>query len=162
MGHRFRFRGRSRVLPSIIAAVLALLAPALAVPRVVRGAAFADYDNDGDLDVALVQNNEGAVLLRNDSERHGRFLSLHVLDDEGRTSHGVRVLIRLEGREILAQSVPGASYCSSNDARILVGLPDADVLEVEVFWPTGDHVTLRDVKPDSFLRVSPRGAETIR
>lgn len=127
------------------------------VERVVRGAAFADYDDDGDVDVLLVQNDAPAVLIRNDHPRVGRFLSLRVVDEAGHDVFGARCRYRVAGKERLAISLPSGSYASSSDPRMLLSVPQGRVEEMTIVWPGGHEVVLTDQEPDRFLVVGPTG-----
>ena len=87
-----------------------------------RGSAVADYDNDGDLDIFLLNTGQRALLWRNDTQA-GHYLALML---EGRTSnrdgYGARVVVRVAGRTLVAEKRSAASYLSQNDARMFFGL----------------------------------------
>ncbi|MFG0320694.1 MAG: CRTAC1 family protein, partial [Planctomycetota bacterium JB042] len=129
----------------------------LAAPRVVRGLALADYDEDGDLDVVLVQNDAPAALLRNDAERAGHFLTLRVVDASGREVLHASAIAEAGDRRTARVSLPGASYCSSHDPRIVLSTTADRFDAIEVRWPTGERAVLRDVATDRFVTVRPDG-----
>ena len=132
----------------------------LSIPRVVRALALADYDDDGDVDVALVQNHGPAALLRNDSPRSGRFLSILVVDERGHPVLGARCHYRVGDVRRLALSLPSGSYCASGDPRIHFAVGADSVDELVVRWPGGHVVELADVGVDQALVVGPDGIVT--
>lgn len=130
---------------------------ALSTPRVVRALAFADYDGDGDVDCVMVQNNAPAALIRNDSPHVGRYLSVAVVDAQGRSVRGASARYRIGERKGRVFSAVGGSYCSSSDPRLLIAVPGERIDELEVRWPGGAAVVLRDVATGRFITVGPGG-----
>jgi hypothetical protein len=111
---------------------------AFSLSEVTRGAAFGDLDNDGDIDVALSNNNGPARLLRNQIGNRNAWIGLRLLDPERkRDAAGTRVAVRLPGGKTIWRRVRAdGSYASANDARILVGLGEVqEAVEVRVVWP---------------------------
>ena len=108
--------------------------------EVSRGAAFGDVDNDGDVDVLVLNNNGRARLFINNvgDQRHWLGLRL-VLKAANRDALGARVgVFRPQGPTLWRRARSDASYCSANDPRILVGLGDGnEVTAVQVRWPSG-------------------------
>jgi hypothetical protein len=120
-----------------------------------RGAAFGDYDNDGDLDILVMNMNEPPSLLRN--EYSGRHAWIEVML-EGTTSNrsaiGATVLVtaggRTQARAVLSQS----SYYSHDDLRQHFGLGTAEQVEsIEVRWPNGGRQRLTNVPVRQVVRV---------
>ncbi len=115
--------------------------PALVTPEVSRGVATGDLDNDGDLDVLLVNNNGPARLLINTVGQDAHWLGLRLLgSDRRRDQLGAEVVVRnAAGKPRLRRSKTDASYCSSNDPRVILGLGSTDTAEVDVDvrWPDG-------------------------
>ena len=120
-----------------------------------RGSAVADYDNDGDADILLVNTAQRAVLLRNETVGAGHWLAL---DLQGRTSnrdgYGARVVVEVDGRVMTTEKRSAASYLSQNDARLLFGLGSSEVAErVVVSWPSGIRQELLAVRGGQVLKV---------
>jgi tetratricopeptide (TPR) repeat protein len=114
-------------------------AGALAVPGTGRGAAFGDWDDDGDLDVLVVQLDAPPALLRNDGGNDRAWLKLRLL---GRRSNrdgiGARVRLTAGGRTQVREMRWNASYASTHDPRLHFGLGSAPSVELlEVRWPSG-------------------------
>ena len=111
----------------------------LLVPQSARGAAFGDYDNDGDIDVVTVNLNAPPNLYRNDGGNEGGWVSLRL---EGTRSNrdaiGARVEAEAGGRVRVAEVRSGGSYLSHNDMRVHFGLGSVDSIErLQVSWPSG-------------------------
>ena len=119
-----------------------------------RGAAFGDIDNDGDWDVVVVNNDEPAALLRNDTPRSNQWARLE-LHGQGcnRDAIGARVRVNTGG-STQTQYVPSAgSYLSEHDRRLLFALPGAPgPVTAEIRWPCGATATV-DLKPGHSVSV---------
>jgi len=109
---------------------------ALIQPQVSRGAAFGDYDNDGDIDV-LVNNLQGlATLLRNDGGNDGSWIRVVLLPPAQALM--ARVFVETEdGIHRIDEAHSGGSYASHNDTRLLFGLETAHSIHVWVQWQDG-------------------------
>lgn len=120
-----------------------------------RGAAFGDVDNDGDIDVLVMNMNEPPSLLRNDYIGSNGWLTVQ-LEGVKTNSHGIgaTVLVTSGGVTQAQAVVSQASYYSHNDMRIHVGLGRAGHAEhIEVKWPSGIVDLLRDVKGRQVVKV---------
>ena len=110
----------------------------LEIEQVSRGAAFGDYDNDGDLDLAVNNLNDRPNLLRNDGGNRNNWLGLDLVGAEGRGGEGAVVSLWVGGRQLVRSARRGYGYLSSSDGRVLFGLGDMAVVEkLEIRWPSG-------------------------
>jgi hypothetical protein len=119
-----------------------------------RGAAFGDYDNDGDTDILVSVIDDRPILLRNDSAA-SHWITLRL---EGRTSNrsaiGARVTIQAGSRRQVTEVRSGGSYISHNDTRVHFGLGTATSVDrVTVRWPNGTLETLGSAAADRFYFV---------
>ena len=117
-----------------------------------RGAAFADYDNDGDLDALVVNMNEPPTLLRNDTQSANHWINLRLLGTtSNRDAVGARVTIKTGSVKQTAEVRSGGSYLSHNDSRVHFGLGEAATVDqIEVHWPSGLVETFAALQPDEF------------
>ncbi len=114
--------------------------PAFEQPSVYRGLAHGDLDEDGDPDLVLTQVNGPAMVLVNQLGAPDHWLSLRLLDAQGRDAAGaVATVLTADGRRITRRGGLDGSYLAINDPRVLVALGKAAVSSVEVRWPTGRH-----------------------
>lgn len=115
----------------------------LFAPLVGRGCAFADIDNDGDLDVVLTANGGPARLLRNDYQGKHGWIRLHLKGDgkrSNRSAIGADVKIEVGGRVLRRQITAGRGYLSQSELPLTVGLDSATKVDrVTVRWPGRDH-----------------------
>ncbi len=111
----------------------------IARPRVSRGAAFADYDNDGDTDVLVANNGQEPQLLRNEGGNRRNWLQVQLVGQlSNRDGVGARVSVWSGGVAQVAERTGGGSYQAAHDPRLHFGLGDQDRVErVEVAWPSG-------------------------
>ncbi len=128
--------------------------PAMTELHCSRGCAFGDFDNDGDIDILIVNLNEPPSLLRNDLKGNNHWLKLKLIGTESnRSAIGTRVICsygeKRQAQEVIAQS----SYCSSNDPRLHFGLGDATVADLEIRWPLGARQVLKGIKADQILTI---------
>lgn len=103
-----------------------------------RAAAFADYDEDGDLDILYVDANAPVRLLRNVAPKRGHWLGLRLLLEHGSDALGAKVSVEAKGRARYRLCHTTYSYCAANDPRVHLGLGEATRAErVTVTWPDG-------------------------
>jgi len=126
--------------------------PGIAEAHSSRGAAFGDFDNDGDIDILLVNLNEPPSLLRNDCKGVGHWLKvLLVGTTSNRSAIGAQVVAafgeRKQAQAVLAQS----SYLSVNDRRLHFGLGPATSARLEILWPNGNRESIENVAADQLV-----------
>ena len=127
--------------------------PGLLSKRVGRGVAFGDYDNDGDTDIFIVNNNQTATLLRNHGGNRNHWLMVKTVGTKSnRDGIGARVKVVTGALAQVAEVQSGSSYLSQNDLRLLFGLGShTTVDQVEVRWPSGIVETFKNVAVDQIL-----------
>jgi len=124
-------------------------------PRVARGAAYADIDGDGDLDLAMVQNGRGAVLLRNDQETGHHWLRLKLVGTSAnRDALGAEVTLRAGGVTQYRRVHPSRGYLSQVELPLTFGLGAATTVdELTVTWPGGQVQAVEVPAVDRLLDV---------
>ena len=112
-----------------------------------RGAAFGDFDNDGDVDVLIMNMNEPPTLLRNDYAGPNGWLEVRLEGTKSnRAGIGATIVVEAGGRRQARAVVSQSSYYSHDDLRAHFGLGAAGRAErVEVRWPSGAVDVLKDV-----------------
>ena len=119
-----------------------------------RGCAFGDFDNDGDLDILVMNQNEIPSLLRNDVDPQHHWLKVKLIGTKSnRSAIGAKVVVRygtkVQGKEVMSQS----SYLSANDSRLHFGVGSAMTAEVLIRWPSGLRQTLHAVAVDQLVTI---------
>jgi hypothetical protein len=117
-----------------------------------RGAAFGDFDNDGDIDILIVNLNEPPSLLRNDTAGGGHWLKVLLEGTKSnRSAIGAQVVATYgemkQAQAVLAQS----SYLSVNDRRLHFGLGAATTADLEILWPSGARESIAKVAADQLV-----------
>jgi enediyne biosynthesis protein E4 len=112
--------------------------PGIAATHCSRGCAFGDFDNDGDVDIVIINLNEPPSLLRNDLKGNLNWLKVFLVGTKSNTSAiGSRVLVKYGGK-VQAQAVTGqTSFYSVNDRRLHFGLGSNTYADVEIHWTNG-------------------------
>jgi len=126
--------------------------PGVAEAHCSRGCAFGDFDNDGDLDILVVNLNEPPSLLRNDLTGKQQWIKVKLEGiKSNRSAIGARVLVRYGGK-VQAQAVLSqSSFYSCNDPRLHFGLGAFNQVDVEIFWPNGLHETFKRIPANQLI-----------
>jgi enediyne biosynthesis protein E4 len=127
------------------------------LPRKVgRGAAFGDYDNDGDIDIFLNNSNQTANLLRNDGGNTNHWLMIQTVGAKSnRDGIGTRIRVISGGLSQVKEVKSGSSYLSQNDLRVPFGLGGHTKAErIDLRWPSGIVETFSDIEADQLLIIT--------
>jgi enediyne biosynthesis protein E4 len=117
-----------------------------------RGCAFGDFDNDGDMDVLIVNMNEPPSLLRNDMKVRQNWIKVKLEGvKSNRSGIGARVLAHYGGKVQAQAALSQSSYYSCNDPRLHFGLGANTSADVEVFWPNGLHEHYKKVPANQLI-----------
>lgn len=132
-----------------------VLDSALTKPIVGRGSATADFNNDGRVDVLIVDHEGPPLLLENRSRTENHWITFDLRGAEAnRFAYGARVTVRAQHDVWVGEVSPASSYLSSSDPRIHFGLGKLTTLEnVTIRWPSGHMEDLRDLPADQIVRV---------
>ena len=129
--------------------------PGFALVEVSRGASFADYDRDGDIDLFVLNLNSTPNLLRNDGGNVGHYLQIATVGTRSnRDGIGTRIEIRAAGQHQTAEVRSGTGFLSHSDLKVHFGLGTAAVVDsVVLHWPSGTVQTLHAVAANQVLTV---------
>lgn len=146
----FRNQGRGR-----FENVSAQLGADFQRPIVARGAAYADYDRDGDLDILINTNDGRAVLLTNEGGNRNNWVTVRLTGTKcTRSALGAIVRITSALGKQWRTVHSGSSYCSQSDLALTFGLgPDRTVSSLEVDWPSGTRQQFTNVPSNQFLTI---------
>jgi enediyne biosynthesis protein E4 len=127
------------------------LGPPVTTPKAGRGAAFADFDNDGAIDVAVSNVNDLPDLFRLQTNPSNHWVALKLVGTPNQNAIGARVHLVAAGAEQWQEVRGGGSYLSQNDFRINFGLGSAGRVDrIEVRWPDGREEVWSDLPADRF------------
>ena len=128
----------------------------LASPKVSRGIATGDYDNDGDLDVLISNANDTPQLLRNDSGNQGNWILIRTIGTRSnRAGIGTRIKIQADDLTQIDEVRGGSGYLSQNDLRLHFGIGKHKHIDrIEARWPSGIVDTIRDVAPNQIITIT--------
>jgi hypothetical protein len=134
--------------------------PALDQRHVSRGCAFGDFDNDGDLDVLIMNQNEPPTLLRNDAPAGNHWIKIRLRGTKSnRSAIGARVVVRCGSRLQVQEAMSQSSYVSANDPRLHFGLGSFETVEIEVRWPLGTTQAFNGVATNQLITLTEGSAE---
>lgn len=134
----------------------------VAYPSNSNGAAYADLDNDGDLDIVVNNINQPAFIFQNESDKrkNNHYLQIE-LDGEGLNTQGIgaKVVISIDGRRQFVEQMNTRGYLSSVSPVLQFGLGKATTVDtVLVNWLSGKQQTLTNVKADQLIVLSEKDA----
>jgi hypothetical protein len=118
-----------------------------------RGAAFGDFDNDGDIDVLIMNMNEPPSLLRNDLKSENHWIGVRLEGTKSnRSAIGAVVTVEAGGRKQVQTVLSQSSYVSQNDLRLHFGLGASPaVSSIRVDWPSGHTQTFPGGQADRYV-----------
>ena len=124
--------------------------------RVGRGAAFGDYDNDGDVDIFIVNNHAEPALLRNDGGNRNNWLHVELIGaNTNRNAVGAKIQVKTANQTQIREIYAGDSYMSSNSLIAEFGVGSATQVEsVQVIWSNGETQTLHNIPANQRIRVT--------
>jgi hypothetical protein len=131
------------------------LGPSMRLEEVSRGAAFADYDLDGDVDILVTNSHGPPRLLRNDGGNRGHWLAILLAPANGHADAiGARVIARVGNTMQLREVRSGSGYLSQNELKMIFGLGDSTAVDrLEIAWPSGRKQVLEHVPANQTLTV---------
>ncbi|HEY1802045.1 MAG TPA: CRTAC1 family protein [Terriglobales bacterium] len=129
---------------------------ALQKPIVGRGAAYADIDNDGDLDLVIMANNGPARLLRNDNANQNDVLRVKTIGTRSnRDGIGAKVTATTStGLRLMEMVKTGSSYLSQSELPLTFGLgkpSEGKTVNLQIAWPSGHKDTIPKILPNQFI-----------
>lgn len=126
--------------------------PGVAAAHRSRGCAFGDFDNDGDVDMLIVNLNEPPSLLRNDLSGKSNWLKVKLEGvKSNRSAIGARVLAHYGGKTQAQAVLSQSSFFSCNDSRLHFGLGNSTSADIEVYWPSGLHEIFKQIAPNQLI-----------
>ncbi len=132
-----------------------MLGPDFQKPLVARGAAYADFDHDGDLDFVINNNNGPGVLYTNQGGNKNNWLNVRLVGEKSNRS-GLDAIVRVEsalGKQWKTVH-SGSSYCSQSDLALTFGFAQDKVINsMSVEWPSGIKQQFKNLPVNQFIVV---------
>jgi enediyne biosynthesis protein E4 len=135
--------------------VTASMEAAFSRPIVARGAAYGDFDRDGDLDLLISTNHGPAYLYRNEGGNRNNWISVRLVGTKSNRD-GIGAVVRVESATGKQWNMvhSGGSYCSESDRALVFGLgKDPAVTAIEIEWPSGAKQRVAGVAARQFLTI---------
>jgi hypothetical protein len=134
----------------------------ISTPHASRGCAFGDFDNDGDMDILVMNMNEPPSLLRNDVSGSNHWLKVLLVGVRtNQSAVGSRVIARYGSRRQAQEVSAQASFYSTNDRRLHFGLGNETTADLTIRWTNGTTETIPNVAADQLVVIR-EGAGIIR
>jgi hypothetical protein len=151
--HLFRNLGKKK-----FEEVTSKVGAALQRPIVGRGGAYADFDNDGDLDLLITANNGQARLLRNDNGNQNDMLRIKAVGTRSnRDGIGAKVTLKTSsGIRLFGMVKTGSSYLSQSELPLTFGLgkpEEGKTVSITIVWPSGKKDSIANLKPNQSIVV---------
>lgn len=122
-----------------------------------RGAAAADLDNDGKLEIVVVNTGARPSLLLNRADTLGNWLAVKAVARSGGPVLGARVTVRADQRTMVGEVRSGGGYLSQDDQRLHFGLAREEEAVVKIQWPSG-RITSTEVSANQVIEIAQSGA----
>jgi enediyne biosynthesis protein E4 len=124
-------------------------------PQASRGCAFGDFDNDGDVDIIVINMNAPPSLLRNDCAKRNNWIKVKCIGTKSnRSAIGARVRVVTGKHAQIDEVMSGSSYISQNDFRLHFGLGRAaKVDQITVRWPAGAEESFSNVEANQLVTI---------
>jgi enediyne biosynthesis protein E4 len=136
--------------------------PGVAAAHSSRGCAFGDFDNDGDVDVVVINLGEPPSLLRNDVTGGGHWLKVKLVGTKSnRGAIGARVIVQYGSRRQAQSVMSQSSFYSANDPRLHFGLGAETTAQIEIRWPNGSVERVDRVDADRLVTIK-EGAGVVK
>jgi len=128
--------------------------PGVAAAHCSRGCAFGDFDNDGDIDILIINLNEPPSLLRNDLKGKSNWIKVK-LDGvkSNRSAIGARVIVHYGGKTQAQAVLSQSSFFSCSDSRLHFGLGNSPMADIDVYWPSGLHETFKQIPANRLITI---------